>query len=65
MGSLIAIILISTYGFGIYKFWQGFDQTNFNRDLMNKLALSAFWPALVIVNKSYRKNFTKALKSSK
>lgn len=59
---LIAVILIFSYGFGIYKFWRGFNKTNFDRNLPVKLYLSALWPILFVSNKSYRQNFTKALK---
>lgn len=62
MGQLIGIILFVVYGGGVWKFWKGFSRTNFNKGLVNKLILSSLWPVLVIANKSYRKNFQKALK---
>ena len=62
MTQLISIILLVVYGGGIWKFWKGFSKTNFNRGLVNKLLLSSLWPILLIANKSYRKNFQKALK---
>jgi hypothetical protein len=62
MGSFIGFVLFVVYAGGIYKFWNGFERTNFQRSLPNRLGLSLLWPALLIVNKSYRRNFRKALK---
>jgi hypothetical protein len=62
MGSFIGLVLFVVYAGGIYKFWSGFERTNFQRSLPNRLGLSLLWPALLIVNKSYRRNFRKALK---
>ena len=62
MAQLISIILLVTYVGGIWKFWKGFRRTNFNRGFVNKLILSSLWPVLLVSNKSYRKNFQKALK---
>jgi hypothetical protein len=58
MGQLAILVLAVTYGIGVYKFWKGFRRTNFSH---GKLYLSLLWPVLLI-NSSYRKNFTKALK---
>ncbi|MGF1540609.1 MAG: hypothetical protein ACFCU5_09190 [Pleurocapsa sp.] len=62
MSQLIGIVLLVIYGGGIWKFWKGFKKTNFNPSLPNRLALALLWPALLVSNKSYRKNFQKALK---
>ncbi|MEA5573598.1 hypothetical protein [Calothrix sp. UHCC 0171] len=62
MSQLIILALIVIYAGGVWKFWNGFERTNFQRTLPNRLLLSLFWPALVIANKSYRRNFRKALK---
>lgn len=59
---LIIIALIAAYGYGAWKFWNGFDRTNFSQTLPNRIGLSLLWPALFITNKSYRRNFQKALK---
>ena len=59
---LILLALVVGYGVGIWKFWQGFERTNFERSLPNRLKLSVLWPVLWVANQSYRKNFTKALK---
>jgi hypothetical protein len=59
MESLIALLLLGVYGGGIYKFWTGFHRTNFSQ---GKLYLSLLWPVLLVVNKSYRQNFNRALK---
>lgn len=62
MSQLIVLILSIVYFGGVWKFWQGFRRTNFNPSLPNKLALAMLWPALFVANRSYRKNFQKALK---
>jgi hypothetical protein len=62
MFQLIVLILSIVYFGGVWKFWQGFRRTNFNPSLPNKLALAILWPALFVANRSYRKNFQKALK---
>ncbi|AFZ04115.1 hypothetical protein [Calothrix sp. PCC 6303] len=62
MSSLIVVILVGLYGAGAWKFWQGFERTNFQRSLLNRLSLSLLWPVLLVANKSYRRNFRKALK---
>lgn len=54
--------LIAAYGYGAWKFWSGFERTNFSQTLPNRIGLSLLWPALFITNKSYRRNFQKALK---
>lgn len=59
---LIVVLLLGIYGYGAWKFWQGFERTNFSRSLPNRVLLSLLWPALIVANKSYRRNFTKALK---
>lgn len=62
MSSLIGLILLVTYGGGAWKFWSGFNQTNFSRGFVNKARLSLLWPFLLASSKSYRQNFRKALK---
>lgn len=62
MGTLVGILLLGAYGYFGWKFWTGFNRTNFTG---NKLLLSLLWPALLIANKSYRQNFRKALKGSR
>ncbi|MDB9512420.1 hypothetical protein PN499_14610 [Kamptonema animale CS-326] len=63
MSTLISLALLVIYGGGMWKFWQGFERTPFDRSFSNRLKLSLLWPALIF-NKSYRQNFTKALKGS-
>lgn len=58
----LVILLIGVYVGGVWKFWNGFERTNFSRSLPNKLSLALLWPGLLIANKSYRQNFRKALK---
>jgi hypothetical protein len=62
MGTLISWVLLIVYVGGVWKFWKGFERTNFTRSLPTRISLSLLWPVLVIANKSYRQNFTKALK---
>ncbi|NEO47166.1 MAG: hypothetical protein F6K55_24800 [Moorea sp. SIO4A3] len=62
MANLIVFGLLVVYGYGVWRFWRGFERTDFSRSLTNRIALSLLWPALIVANKSYRKNFTKALK---
>jgi len=58
----IAILLLGAYGFVSWRFWGGFNRTNFNKDFITRLSMSLLWPILVFANKSYRRNFGKALK---
>jgi hypothetical protein len=62
MIKLIVFGLIVVYVGGVWKLWSGFDRTNFSPTLPNRLGLSLLWPALFIANKSYRRNFRRALK---
>ena len=62
MMQLFILLGLGIYGYGVWKFWKGFERTNFSRSLPNRVALSLLWPALIVANKSYRRNFTKALK---
>ena len=62
MVSFITFLLGVAYAGIAVKFWQGFERTNFNRSLVNRLSLSLLWPALFVVNPSYRRNFNRALK---
>ncbi|MCG5059719.1 MAG: hypothetical protein KA714_17480 [Limnoraphis sp. WC205] len=65
MGSLITIALLALYTGGAWKFWSGFEQTNFVKSFGNRLYLSLLWPVFFTANRSYRTNFTKALKGSR
>jgi hypothetical protein len=59
MSSLLVFTAIVVYAGVIWRFWAGFNHTNFNQQ--GKLYLSVFWP-FFLVSKSYRQNFTRALK---
>ncbi len=59
MGFLVFVLAVVYVG-GIWKFWTGFNRTNFSQ---GRIYLSLLWPVLLF-NKSYRQNFTKALKGS-
>ncbi len=62
MVKLIAFIALGIYLVGIWKFVRGYRYTNFNRQFPTKLSLALLWPALLVINPSYRQNFQKALK---
>ncbi len=62
MGGFITLVLFAGYGTGVWMFWKGFQRTNFNSALTNKLRLALLWPFLAASSKSYRQNFRKALK---
>jgi membrane-bound metal-dependent hydrolase YbcI (DUF457 family) len=59
MMNLLAFAAIAVYVWGAWKFWTGFNRTNFEQ---GRLYLTALWPVFLIANKSYRKNFNRALK---
>lgn len=61
MSTLVTLILLVVYGVGAWKFWTGFNRTNFSS---RKAYLTLLWPVLLIGNKDYRRNFNKALKGS-
>ncbi|MGB3403422.1 MAG: hypothetical protein WBA77_12105 [Microcoleaceae cyanobacterium] len=65
MPVLITLIVAVLYVGGAWKFWKGFGRTNFAKSFENRLYLSLLWPVLVVANKSYRQNFSKALKGSR
>lgn len=62
MLKLLGFVFIVVYLGGVWKFWRGFERTNFSRALPNRIRLSLLWPVLLVSNKSYRQNFNKALK---
>jgi len=62
MGEIIGLVLFIVYVGGIWKFLSGYSQTNFSRSFLTRITLSLLWPALLVINPAYRKNFQKALK---
>ena len=62
MLNLIGFILLVVYVGGIWKFLAGYRATNFSSGLVGRVGLAVLWPVLLIGNKSYRRNFQKALK---
>ena len=58
MGGIIGLVLIIVYLLGGWKFWAGFSRTNYSQ---SKFILTVLWPVM-LMNKSYRENFSKALK---
>lgn len=61
MIKLFGIVVFVVYLAGIWKFWKGYNNTNFSRSLPTRVALSILWPILAAANPAYRKNFRKAL----
>ena len=59
MGKLLFAVALALYATGAWKFWTGFNRTDFST---GKAYLTLLWPAFMISNKSYRRNFNKALK---
>ncbi|WAL60109.1 hypothetical protein [Thermocoleostomius sinensis] len=57
--NLLILLGLLIYGGGAWKFWTGFNRTNFSS---GRLHLSLLWPIFLIANKSYRQNFNRALK---
>ena len=53
------VVLLAIYIGGAFRFLRGFRRTNFSQ---GRLPLALLWPLLLVVSKSYRKNFNKALK---
>ncbi|HEY9768900.1 MAG TPA: hypothetical protein V6C71_10460 [Coleofasciculaceae cyanobacterium] len=62
MPQFIGFVLFVVYVGGIWKFLSGYRRTNFNAGLSGKITLALLWPVLLIGNKSYRRNFRKALR---
>jgi hypothetical protein len=56
--SLFTFLALVIYIGGAWKFWTGFNRTNFNQ---NRLMLTLLWPVMLF-NASYRQNFRRALK---
>ena len=59
MYPFVGILLLIVYGVGAWKFWAGFNRTNFSQ---GRIGLTLLWPIFILANKSYRENFQKALK---
>lgn len=57
---VILVLAGLVYVGGAWKFWTGFRRTNFSQ---GRVYLSLLWPVL-LVSRSYRQNFGKALKGS-
>ena len=59
MIKLLIVAALVGYVYGVWKFWTGFNRTNFSS---GRLPLALLWPVFLIANKSYRQNFNRALK---
>lgn len=62
MAHFIGLVALAVYFGGIWKFLSGYRRTNFNSGLPGRVTLALLWPVLLVSNKSYRRNFQKALK---
>ena len=62
MPQFFGFVLLVVYVGGIWKFLSGYRLTSFNPRLPERITLALLWPVLLIGNKSYRRNFRKALK---
>ena len=62
MPQFLGFVLLVVYIGGIWKFLSGYRRTNFSASLPGRIGLAVLWPVLLIGNKSYRRNFNKALK---
>jgi hypothetical protein len=58
MKLLILVLLGAVYVGGVWKFWTGYNRTNFSQ---GRVVLALLWPVLLF-NPSYRSNFRKALR---
>lgn len=56
---VVSFILLLVYGVGAWKFWTGFNRTDFST---GKVKFTLLWPVFLIGSAPYRRNFTKALK---
>lgn len=56
---LLILALLGVYGGGAWKFWTGFNRTNFSE---GKVKFTVLWPLFLVMSKSYRNNFNRALK---
>lgn len=59
MVNVLIVVALIVYGYGVWKFWIGFNRTNFSS---GRLPLALLWPVFLVANKSYRQNFNRALK---
>lgn len=59
MIKLLIVAAAVVYVWGAWKFWTGFNRTNFSS---GRVHLALLWPVFLIANKSYRQNFNRALK---
>ena len=55
----VSFVLLVVYGVGAWKFWTGFNRTDFST---GRVKFTLLWPIFLIGSEPYRRNFTKALK---
>ncbi|ERN40311.1 hypothetical protein KR51_00032570 [Rubidibacter lacunae KORDI 51-2] len=60
--NFFVLVFIASYGFGVWKFARGFARTQYENSTGNRLRLALLWPLLLLLSKSYRTNFQRALK---
>lgn len=54
-------LLLAAWGFGAFRFYQGFNQTSYQSSF--RIPLSLAWPVLFAVNTAYRQNFIRSIRS--
>lgn len=55
-------IVMAAWVYGGFRFYNGFDATNYQRNY--RIPLAVAWPLFALLNGKYRSNFMKALKGS-
>ncbi|CAM6023907.1 unnamed protein product [Sphagnum balticum] len=59
--ALNPVLLFVLYAAGAVRFWSGFTRTTYDSSASTKLGMTALWPVLFLVSKTYRSNFKKAV----
>jgi hypothetical protein len=61
MGYWISLAILGLYSAILLLFVTGYRYTTFPRGILVKIALSLFWPVLLIIYPRFRRNFQRAL----
>eukprot|EP00894_Picocystis_sp_ML_P000684 jgi/Pico_ML_1/51201/g2278.t1 len=57
------VFLIAGWAVGAFKFWKGYRNTTYGESIAVKTSITALWPVLFLLSKSFRGNFNRALKA--
>mmetsp|Transcript_5880 Transcript_5880/g.20650 ORF Transcript_5880/g.20650 Transcript_5880/m.20650 type:complete len:123 (-) Transcript_5880:2174-2542(-) len=57
------VFLIAGWAVGAFKFWKGYRNTTYGDSIAIKTSITALWPILFLLSKSFRGNFNRALKA--